>query len=399
MNGAATAGGDTNVLITGINSFLGKATLARLVDKINVDRIYLLLPSEDGTDASPQVDLLLRQMFPLWRANELRNRVIGICGNFTESGCGLSEASLALCREQVMQILHCGANTDLGGSLEQARHLNTEGTLHVLQLADELYRHGRLQRLDYVSTAYVCGRKPGVTTESDFERGQTFANYYEQSKFEAETLVRQYAKRLPVCIYRPSIVVGHSYNGYTPNFRVLYWPILLLAKDLLPFLVCNPKAYLDIVPVDFVADSIVTLMSVPEGVGETFLLTAGLGHEIRIRDILHDTYEIAGLKRRPTIPFWLFEMLARTPVARLLPMQFWALVEAAKPYFPYLRGTNLRFDSSKTLAVLAKHGIRPPDWQDYKQEILSFCVATRWGKRLPLPEYSYYLPAKFNRAM
>jgi thioester reductase-like protein len=399
MNAAAHAAGDANVLITGVTSFLGKATLARLVDKVNIDRIYLLLPTDDHESDSTPLDLLLRQMFPLWRANELRRRVIGLTGDFTQSGCGLSPESLGICREHVDQILHCGANTDLDASLEKSRRFNTEGTLHVLQLAEELYRHGRLRRLDYVSTAYVCGRKPGVTTETDLERGQTFSNYFEQSKFEAETLVRQYASRFPICIYRPSIVVGHSYNGYTPNFKVLYWPILLLAKDMLPFLVCNPQAFLDIVPVDYVADSIVALMSSEDALGETFLLTAGLGREIRIRDILHDAYEIAGLKRRPIIPFWLFEMLARTPVARLLPMQFWALIEAAKPYFPYLRGSTSRFDSKKSLAVLAEIGITPPNWQDYKQEILNFCVATRWGKRLPLPEYSYYLPAKLMRAV
>ena len=394
MNGTPIAAGDTNVLIVGVTSFLGKAILARLVDQVHIGRIYLLLAGDDQDTDSAPVEVLLRQMFPLWRANELRDRIFCLTGDFTVPGCGIAPEGLSLCRDQVHQILHCGDNTDLSASLEQSRRIHTEGTLHVLQLAEDLHRHGKLRRLDYVSSAYVCGRKRGVTTEDDLERGQTFSNYYEQSKFEAEILVRQYAARLPICVHRPSIMVGHSYNGYTPNFKVLYWPILLLAKDMLPFVVCNPQAYLDIVPVDFVADSISTLMNVSKAVGQTFLLTAGIGQEIRIRDILHDAYEIAGLKRRPVIPFWLFEVLARTPFARMLPMQFWALVEAAKPYFPYLRGNAVRFDSRMSLKFLAKYGIKPPDWQDYKQEILNFCVATRWGKRLPLPEYSYYLPAR-----
>lgn len=399
MNGAANAAGDTNVLITGATSFLGKAILSRLVEKASIGRIYVLISADDQISESTPVDLLLRQMFPLWRANELRDRIIGVTGDFAQPGCGVASDALNLCRDEIHQILHCGANTDLSASLEQSRRIHTEGALHVLQLAEELHRHGKLRRLDYVSSAYVCGRKPGVTRESELERGQDFSNYYEQSKFEAEILVRQFATRVPICVYRPSIMVGHSYNGYTPNFKVLYWPILLLAKDMLPFVVCNPQAYLDIVPVDFVADSIATLMNADDTVGQTFLLTAGLGHEIRIRDILHDAYEIAGLKRRPVVPFWFFAFIARTPFARMLPMQFWALVEAAKPYFPYLRGNAVRFDSRRSLDTLAKYGIKPPDWQDYKQEILNFCVATRWGKRLPLPEYSYYLPARPGQAV
>ena len=62
---------------------------------------------------------------------------------------------------------------------------------------------------------------------------------------------------------------------------MLYWPLLLLSKNLLPFFACNQRAYLDVVPVDFVADGIVALMQRSSSVGETFHLTAGLGNEIR----------------------------------------------------------------------------------------------------------------------
>ena len=389
-------GGEVNLLITGGTGFVGKAILARLVDQPGFDKIYMLVRSRPGASPEQRVARMIEQMFPKARASQILERVHAVEGDLTLPGLGLKAEDLDLLRTHVHQILHCGASTEFGAPLEEARLNNTEGTLRVLEVATTLKQTGVLKRLEYISTAYVCGTKRGVVTESDLDRGQKFSNSYEQSKFEAEVLVNQFAKNLPITVYRPSIVVGNSHNGYTPHFKVLYWPILLMSKNLVSFIFCNKKAFLDVVPVDFVADSVVALMQQESTIGQTYLLTAGLGREIRIGDILRDSYELAGITKRPVIPFWLFDIVAKTPLARLLPEQFWAVANLAKPYYSYLRGNAVRFDASKTLRVLKQLDVTPPNWQDYKREILSFCLASRWGKRLPLPEYSYYLPARLG---
>ena len=60
--------------------------------------------------------------------------------------------------------------------------------------------------------------------------GQDFRNPYEQSKFEAELLVRERSRSLPIQVVRPSIVVGDSRTGLTPAFNVLYWPLRAFSK-------------------------------------------------------------------------------------------------------------------------------------------------------------------------
>jgi thioester reductase-like protein len=53
----------------------------------------------------------------------------------------------------------------------------------------------------------------GVFHEDDLDVGQSFKNFYEETKFLAEMEVAR--SGLPVTTYRPSIVVGDSRTGET----------------------------------------------------------------------------------------------------------------------------------------------------------------------------------------
>lgn len=383
-----------NVLITGGTGFVGKATLARLVDEPAYDRIYLLVRGKRDQSAAERVNTIVRRMFPPHKAERLLGRIRAVSGDLTEPGLGLGAEDVAELTTRVQQILHVGASTEFGAPLDESRLNNVEGTRHVLDFAVTLRKQGVLQRFDYVSTAYVAGKLKGIVKEDDLARGQEFANSYEQSKYEAELLVRAYAgaDALPIAIYRPSIVVGDSNSGYTPHFKVLYWPLLLLSKNLLPFFAVNPRAILDVVPVDYVADAMVALMQRRESLGATFHLTAGLGQEIRIREFLRDAYRIAGIRKRPLVPYWVFHAIWKTPLSRLFSQVFWDAAELARPYFSYFKGKGARFDATRTRVLLTRLGVEAPRWSDYKREILTYCVASRWGKKLPMPEYIYYLP-------
>lgn len=381
-----------NVLITGGTGFVGKAVLARLVEAPIYNRIYLLVRSRHDQSAAERVAHIVKRMFPPHKAERVLGRVCAVEGDLTSPGLGLSIADREMLRGEIHQILHVGASTDFGAPLDESRLNNVEGTRHALDLGVYLKDCGMLKRFDYVSTAYVAGKRPGVVDEGDLDRRQDFSNSYERSKFEAEVLVRQYRAHLDIAIYRPSIVVGDSNSGYTPHFKVLYWPLLLLSKRLLPFFAVNPRAHLDVVPVDYVADGIVALMQRASSIGRTFHLTAGLGNEIRIRNFLKDAYQHAGIEPRPLVPYWVFNVVWKTPLSRVFSQVFWDAVELARPYFSYFKGNSVRFDARETQETLGALGIEPPRWEDYKREILSYCVTSRWGKKLPMPEYIYYLP-------
>ena len=132
----------------------------------------------------------------------------------------------------------------------------------------------RPRRYAQVSTAYVAGNHSGRFAECDLDVGQAFHNSYEQSKFEAEQLVRSHAE-LPFTILRPSIVVGDRSSGWTSAFNVLYWPLRAFARGLFTAVPAIPSAPVDVVSIDYVADAIHELCEAEGGVGETYHLTAG----------------------------------------------------------------------------------------------------------------------------
>jgi long-chain acyl-CoA synthetase len=380
----------TNLLITGGTGFIGKATLAGLVDDAAYTRIYVLIRGRDDDTVHRRLKTLIHEVFTPGEQLAATAKLVAVRGDLSEPGLGLTAATRQHLVEHIDQILHVGASTDFGAPLAHARLMNVEGTREVVDLALAGRRAGRLARFDYVSTAFVAGTKPGLVDEATLARGQRFANTYEQSKYEAEALVRAAAGELPTAIYRPSIVVGDSQMGYTPHFKVLYWPIRLLSRKAVRVAFVNQRAKLDVVPVDFVVRAMLALMRRTASVGDTFHLTAGDGGQVSVRRVLRAALRYAGVRKVPVFAPWVKTILRRTPLRRLLDERFWELADLASPYDSYFSGAGVRFDSSRTDALLADLGVVKPRWADYERLILSFCDASRWGRRLPQPTHAYY---------
>ena len=109
----------------------------------------------------------------------------------------------------------------------------------------------------------MAGTHKGEFGEDQLDVGQRFRNPYEQSKFEAERLVRAADGRLPIQIFRPSIVVGERTTGWTPAFNVLYSPLKAFVRGSLPAVPARRSAPVDVVPVDYVADAVFELAGDP----------------------------------------------------------------------------------------------------------------------------------------
>jgi long-chain acyl-CoA synthetase len=266
-----------------------------------------------------------------------------------------------------------------------------EGTRRVLELAEACHNNGRLARVEYISTAFVAGVQWGEVKERDLERGQSFANGYEQSKYECELLVRKYQKQFPITIYRPSVVVGDSQNGYTTHFKVLYWPIKVLAKRIKGCVTpMSIFAKVDLVPVDFVADSICALMKDPHSSYQTYHLTSGRGKEQWILSVAREAAKALNVGRYPIIPVFVYRLIKRTPLRRILSDDLWEIYRLFEPYLLYFKGSSARFNNKSTLIALKKHNVFPIEWKNYRDVILKYCVDTRFGKRKLMPEFEYY---------
>ncbi len=101
-----------------------------------------------------------------------------------------------------------------------------------------------------------------------------FSPTYEQSKYEGELLVQAAKEELSISIFRPSMVVGDSQTGAIKTFNTFYFPLRLYLTGKLRILPVNRSLRINIVPVDYVAKSVVKLTFNPKAEGRNFHLVA-----------------------------------------------------------------------------------------------------------------------------
>jgi thioester reductase-like protein len=254
------------VLFTGFPGFLGRELLPRVLRREPGLRAACLVQEKFLRAAEDGVRDLER------RDPSLSGRIDLVVGDITAPDLALGRGAPA--RDDVRTIYHLAAVYDLSVARELATRVNVDGTRRVLDWAGGC---AHLERLHYVSTCYVSGRYAGVFTEEDLEKGQRFNNFYEETKWEAEVLVRERMRRgLRATVYRPSIVVGDSATGATQKLDGPYYFLRWLLRQphlaLMPVIGTPDRFRFNVVPRDFVVDAIAYLGSIDASVGATYQL-------------------------------------------------------------------------------------------------------------------------------
>ena len=211
--------------------------------------------------------------------------------------------------------------------------------------------------------------------------GQKFHNTYEQSKCEAEELVRSYRDRLPISIFRPSVIAGHSKTGVTTTFsKVLYWPVRAFASGLVLCIPGDRDAAFDLVPVDFVSEALVRILEREDPTGRCYHLAAG-----RTLTLERGVQIAADLFRVRRIPPFVRPRLFYAVVRPIFYLVLWGALRetllTSRVIVPYL-ASSLRFDTSNTRAALEGSGLELPDPESYFRTLLQYLLDTDFGGRL-----------------
>lgn len=333
------------VLLTGATGFVGMELLRRFL--MAGDRqVYALVRAPDDQAAAGRLPA--------------HDRLSAVAGDIERPDLGLSQQTADMLAEEVSTVVHCAATVSFDLPLDRSRQVNVGGTSNVADLAA---RCRRLERLTYVSTAYVAGEPPGLFREDQLDVGQRFRNPYEQSKFEAEQMIRRRATQLPLQILRPSIIVGDSRTGRTSSFNVLYGPLKALARGRIPAIPARRSSPVDIVPVDYVADRAYELATTgPEG---TFHLVAG-----RNATTVGRLLELSTRHLRRPAPKVLPPELYRRAVHPLLRRKYRGL-RRLEVYFPYF-SMRVRFDDRRL-------GPGPPV-EGYFHRLVEYAERAGWGR-------------------
>jgi thioester reductase-like protein len=343
------------VLLTGATGFVGQELLGRLLDR--GDRhVHALVRAEDDRGAAAR--LPDHEHLSAWAADVER------------PGLGLEAGRGDELAERVSTVIHCAASVSFSLGLEESRRVNVAGTGRMAELAERCAGRGDgLERFSYVSTAYVAGHHRGDFTEDCLDVGQSFRNPYERSKFEAEQVLRERAAGLPLQVLRPSIVVGDSRTGWTSSFNVLYPPLKAFARGAIPALPARRRSPVDVVPVDYVADSVDRLAR--EGPDGTFHLVAGsnattVGRLIELASRRFD-------RRAPTVfPPALYRRVVHPLLMQRMGRARREALRRMEVYFPYF-SMRVRFADRR-------HPPAPPV-ESYFDRLLDFAERARWGRR------------------
>jgi nucleoside-diphosphate-sugar epimerase len=255
-----------------------------------------------------------------------------------------------------------------------------EGTRHILDFAAQMTQ---LRSFAYVGTAYVAGERSDLVRENELAVGQSYRNTYEQTKAEAEALVRSRLGSLPGVILRPSIIVGDSRTGVTSSFKMMYWPLKIYARRLWRTVPGYPDAVLDIVPVDFVAASVARLLFDEAALGSTVHLCAGQSGSATIEQVARRAMEyFHGPAPRYVDPKLFFAVLRP-----LLMLSLWGrkrrVLRDGRAYRDYFT-MRMQFDTSNAERFLWAAGVSPPPVLDYLDRLFHYCVASDWGRK-PVP--------------
>lgn len=350
------------LLMTGFPGFLGSALLPRLLARRPRTKALCLV--------QPQYLATARQRLQELEASDphVSGRIELVTGDITAPGLGV-DPHVAQRLRRVTEVWHLAAVYDLAVPPEIARRVNVEGTARVLELCESL---GKLHRLQYVSTCYVSGEYPGVFSEDSLDEGQRFRNHYEETKFEAEVLVRKaMVDGLPATVYRPGIVVGDSRTGETQKYDGPYFLAGFLRRQaqvaVVPRVAPIDTVTMSLVPRDFVVDAMDELSVLDRSRGRTYALTSPTPPTIRQ---LVDTFARHLGRRVVWLPLPLGvsrAVVGSVPgMERLLGLPAEALDYLASP---------TRYSTANTIADLADTGLRCPRFEEYADTLLDFMTA------------------------
>jgi len=341
------------VLLTGGTGFLGTEVAARLLARADLE-IVSLVPAITDADA------VAASVRAWWYQPDLRSalgtRIRAVAGDVTKPRLGLDPRTDADLCDRVTHIVHSAADLRVEASVEDLRGTNVDGVAHVLEFARSVRG---LRRLVHVSTAYVAGGRTGTVGEDDLTDAFGFKSPYEQTKYEAECLVRAASSELPVSIVRPAMIVGDSRTGDIKTFNTFYAPLRLLLSGKLRIIPASHGLRVNIVPVDYVADAIVRLAFEPAAEGLTFHLTTPT-------DQLPTAEEVVAVARR-----WARDRLGiRLHPPLFVPIGLGSRGRTGRVLAPYFRERR-RFLRDHTDALL---GRSVPDWHAYLPILLDHAV-------------------------
>ncbi|KAF2896425.1 hypothetical protein ILUMI_09748 [Ignelater luminosus] len=309
-----------HILITGATGFMGKVLIEKLLRCCpNVACLYLLVRPKRGRSVTERLeDFINDPVFDVIRDSPVSSlgfsKLHCICGDLTQNNLNFSKEDLQVLQENVTTVFHMAANVRFDQPLKTALIMNTGGTLKILELAENFKK---LTAFVHVSTSYChCDQTelkeefyPAPHNPRDILNLLTWMddelftlltpkllnnapNTYAYTKCLTEQLVGDFAKKIPIAIARPSIVIAawkQPIPGWVNNLNGPTGLLVGAGKGVIRSMHCDPNFQADVIPVDVCMNSIILtawkLGNSPR-VTEPFVVNVTASHVSRFFNVL-----------------------------------------------------------------------------------------------------------------
>jgi len=294
----------SHILLTGATGLLGRYLMRDIMTR-GVPMAVLVRPSRRMAPVD-RIESAMLAWEKLLGRKLPRPKVLA--GDISRPDFGLDADDVRWVRDNCSSIIHNAASLAF---VTTGRHAepwttNVDGTRIVLDFCEK----NDLRDVFQVSTAYVAGKRTGSALESELNVGQEFANCYEESKVEAEEMVRNAEFIKTLTVFRPGIIIGDSNNGLTFTYHNFYAALQITqvlirqlgefdysgrcaSKDIMINVDGHERKYL--VPVDWVSEAMARVVTTPDLHDETYHLTPRIPITMRLfRDILEEALDLYG---------------------------------------------------------------------------------------------------------
>jgi nucleoside-diphosphate-sugar epimerase len=359
-------------LVTGVTGFVGR----QLVKKLASEGHWLMLMVRGDTfsEARNRYIKLMASLTPLQSA-----KCLFFWGDLLhENVIRGNPQSRQVIENFCQRVIHCAASVSFGDDPE-VMETNLKGTENLLRMMDRC----QIKELHYVSTAYVCGYRPGDVVYEVHEIGvpsaSKFRNKYEESKYLAERSVERWQySEMPersVTVYRPAVIVGDSSTGETLCFQGFYSLVRCAAffRDAMKRESFIDKEFriplsgtepVNLVPVDFVVSFIAECVTKPELHNNTYHVVPK--EPFTSKQVMESLVTYFNLKG-----FRFVGPGDLTDISRIESM----LMDYLGPYYSYL-GTDSYFSTLQADKVMEWH----PSHPEVLESLIHFAARTKFGR-------------------
>jgi len=377
-----------SIILTGATGFLGAFLMAGLLER-GYQVTVLGRPSGDMR-LSDRLSRLTR-----WFSIDPGEKLSAIETDFSKKHLGLDDKAYGNLCANAGKIIHCASDTSFAErNRERVMNTNVNSLSSLLDLAAD----SRTEHLYYISTAYACGLCEGICMETPVT-AQNFHNVYEESKAQAEEIIRRGCEDngVPLSILRPSIVYGHSKTGKALKFNALYYCVKSISsmRDIfindirqggeksgkwgfsldddgvlnLPLRICLPnRGSVNLIPVDYFVETVLRIIE-HSGTDEIYHITCDDPPDIMM--LTEYTQRYLGVRGTQVLWNQSGKITDPNPAEELFERLF-------EPYRPYL-SDNRTFDRSRTHDIT--NGVSaPPLTYEIFENCMDYAVACGWGK-------------------